>query len=233
VTSSHFATYFCDIYFEYITPCVGMIYATSDATRAMPPWLCTLRSWATVWSDWVDNTTKDFQDEIGKLFILFRTLDKFSYHILPIIHAYDAGISRLRSYAWLRSHAWHRLEDMTLAVYPDSIRPSRLRSTSQLRTYLVTLVTRHDAGRWVCRLSYHLSCERLCMAGLDDCSILQPRHLVGNRLGGTYDLINVQNFKSYSFTCGSCQDMSYTTRGTRYPTNLKDQGLWMSGQANT
>jgi hypothetical protein len=29
------------------------------------------------------------------------------------------------------------------------------------------------------------------MAGLDDCSILQPRHLVESRLGGTHDSINV------------------------------------------
>jgi hypothetical protein len=29
-----------------------------------------------------------------------------------------------------------------------------------------------------------LSCERLRMAGIDDCSILQPGHLVQNRLGG-------------------------------------------------
>jgi hypothetical protein len=29
--------------------------------------------------------------------------------------------------------------------------------------------------------------ERLRMIGLDDYNILQPRHLVGNRLGGTHD----------------------------------------------
>jgi hypothetical protein len=66
----------------------------------------------------------DSQEEIGQLFILFRTLDKFSYHILPIIHAYNAGISRLRSYARLRTHAQLRSEDMTLIVYPDSGRNS-------------------------------------------------------------------------------------------------------------
>jgi hypothetical protein len=30
---------------------------------------------------------------LANLFILFRTMNKFSYHILPIIHAYNAGIS--------------------------------------------------------------------------------------------------------------------------------------------
>jgi hypothetical protein len=42
-------------------------------------------------------------------------MNTFLFHILPIIHAYNASISRLWSYAQLRS------EDMTLVVYPDSI----------------------------------------------------------------------------------------------------------------
>jgi hypothetical protein len=40
-------------------------------------------------------------------------------------------------------------------------------------------------------LSYHLSYKRFCMTGLDDCSILQPRHLVWNILGWMYDSINI------------------------------------------
>jgi hypothetical protein len=48
-----------------------------------------------------------------------------------------------------------------------------------------------------------LSCERLCMAGLDDCSILHPKHLAGNGMGGTQDSISVQNLKLHSFACGS------------------------------
>jgi hypothetical protein len=48
-----------------------------------------------------------------------------------------------------------------------------------------------------------LNCESLHMVELDDCSILQPGHLVGNRLGGTHDLISVQNLISHSFACGS------------------------------
>jgi hypothetical protein len=47
--------------------------------------------------------------------------------------------------------------------------------------YLFQLVQQH----------LYLSCERLHMAGIDDCSILQPRHLVESRQGGTHDLINV------------------------------------------
>jgi hypothetical protein len=35
--------------------------------------------------------------------------------------------------------------------------------------------------------------EKLRMAGLDDCSILQPGHLDGKRLGGMHDSISTQN----------------------------------------
>jgi hypothetical protein len=102
----------------------------------------------------------------------------FSYHLLPIIHVYDVGISRLRSYAWLWSYARLRSEDVIPVVCPtpvgrhDSGRMSRFRSTSRLWSYLLTLIVYHSSGRWVCYMSYHLSCERLRMAGLDDCSIL-------------------------------------------------------------
>jgi hypothetical protein len=44
----NFAKYFYDIYSEYITPSAVMIYATSDATWAMPVRLHTLRSQATL-----------------------------------------------------------------------------------------------------------------------------------------------------------------------------------------
>jgi hypothetical protein len=56
VTSSHFAKYFYDIYSEYIAPCIVIIYATFDVKRVKPPRLHTLRSGATVWSGWMDNT---------------------------------------------------------------------------------------------------------------------------------------------------------------------------------
>jgi hypothetical protein len=39
----------------------------------------------------------------------------------------------------------------------------------------------------------YLSCDRLHMAKLDDCNILQPKKLVRSRLGGTHDLISIQN----------------------------------------
>jgi hypothetical protein len=48
-----------------------------------------------------------------------------------------------------------------------------------------------------------LSCERFHMAGLDDCSIIHPGHLVENRLGGTHDSVNIQNLRSHGFTCTS------------------------------
>jgi hypothetical protein len=43
-----FAKYFHDIYSEYTTPCVIMIYAMPDALRDTSQWLHTLRSWAIV-----------------------------------------------------------------------------------------------------------------------------------------------------------------------------------------
>jgi hypothetical protein len=159
------------------------------------------------------------------------------------MHAYNVGISRLRAYAPLMLYARLQSKDMTPVVYPNSGRMSRLWSTSQLRMYLLTPVVNHGSDRWVPCLSYHLSCERLRMAGLDDCSILQRGHLVRNRLGGTYDSISVQNLISHSFACGSSQAMSRAIKehlawhdlrqnrvseGTRYPTTLEDQGLRMS-----
>jgi hypothetical protein len=156
------------------------------------------------------------------------------------MHTYNVGISRLRSYI------------LTLVALPDSGQKIWLRSyiltPVNVTTLDVTPVAHHDSGQWACHLSYHLSCDRLHMAGLDDCSILQPRHLVKNRLGGTHDLISVQNLRSHSFACRSSQAMCRATKehlacydlrkiwahgGTRYPTTLKDQGLRMSGQAST
>jgi hypothetical protein len=79
-----------------------------------------------------------------------------------------------------------------------------------------------------------LSCERFRMAGLDNYSILQPRHLVKNKLGGTHDSIIVQNLRSHGFACTSSQAMSRVTKehlawrdlretrvsgGTQYPCN--------------
>jgi hypothetical protein len=112
---------------------------------------------------------------------------------------------------WLRSYARLRLEDITLVVYPDSRRTSWFWSTSRLWLYLLTPVVHHGSSRWACHMSYHLSCERLCMTGLDDCSILQPRHLVKSRLGGTHDLFSIQNL-NISWLCKfKCQVMCRVT----------------------
>ncbi len=51
VTNSYFAKYFCDIYFEYITPCTVMTFATSDAIWFMPLQLRTLLLQAMIWFD--------------------------------------------------------------------------------------------------------------------------------------------------------------------------------------
>jgi hypothetical protein len=78
----------------------------------------------------------------------------------------------------------------------------------------LTPVAHHDTGQGMRRLSYHLNCERLRMAELDKCNILQPRHLVGNRLGGTHDSISVQNLRPHSFACGSSQAMCRAKKST-------------------
>jgi hypothetical protein len=58
----------------------------------------------------------------------------------------------------------------------------------------------------------YLSYERLCMAELDDCRILQPGHLVGKRLGGAHGSINIQNLRPHGFACTSSQSMSRATK---------------------
>jgi hypothetical protein len=50
------------------------------------------------------------------------------------------------------------------------------------------------------------------MVGLDDSNILQPGHLVENRLGGTYDSISIQNLRSNSFACKISQPMCRVTK---------------------
>jgi hypothetical protein len=65
---------------------------------------------------------------------------------------------------------------------------------------------------FLCKQYLYLSCERLHMAGLDDCNILQPGHLVESRLGGTHDSISVQNLSSHDFACSSNQAMSHVTK---------------------
>jgi hypothetical protein len=52
---------------------------------------------------------------------------------------------------------------------------------------------------YLCKQHLYLSCETLCMAELDDCSILQPRNFIRNRPEGTHDSISVQNLRSHGF----------------------------------
>jgi hypothetical protein len=91
--------------------------------------------------------------KLANSFILFGATNNFSCLILPIIHACNVGISRLRSKdatpiicptpierhdsdrmpdsgrrTWLWSYARLRSEDMTLVVYPDSRRTFRFQS---------------------------------------------------------------------------------------------------------
>jgi hypothetical protein len=65
---------------------------------------------------------------------------------------------------------------------------------------------------FLCKQHLYLSCERLCKAGLDDCSILQHGHLVRRKLGVTHDSINVRNLSLQGFACMSSQAMSRATK---------------------
>jgi hypothetical protein len=62
-------------------------------------------------------------------------------------------------------------------------------------------------------MPYHLSCERLHMAGLDDCNFLQPGHLVESRLGGTHDSFSVRNLSISRLRMFKCQAMCRVTNG--------------------
>jgi hypothetical protein len=135
---------------------------------------------------------------------------------------------------WLRSYAWLRSEDMTPIVYLDSGDTSRLWLTSRLRSYLMNSVAHHGSNGWAGRMPYHLSCERLCMTGLDDCDILQPGHLVESKLGGMHDSFSIQNLSISRLRMFKCQVMcratdghlawldlreTWVSRRTRYPCN--------------
>jgi hypothetical protein len=151
-----------------------------------------------------------------RVLVVFRAMNEFLYHILPIIHAYNVGILRLRS------------KDVTPVVCPtlleryDSCRITWLQTQFLIpvdvmtpsTSWLLTPIAHHGFGRWACRMSYHLSWERLRMARLHDCSILQLGHLVRSRLGATHDSISIQNSVSHGFTCSSSQVMCRATNNT-------------------
>jgi hypothetical protein len=108
----------------------------------------------------------------ANLFIIFGSMNEFLYHILPIIHVYNASIS------WLRSNARLRLEDATPVVcltpvgrrdsvrmhdsdhMPDSSRKTRLRSYARLRLEDMILVVYPDSGHtsWLWSMSRLRSC---------------------------------------------------------------------------
>jgi hypothetical protein len=80
----------------------------------------------------------------------------------------------------------------------------------------------------LCKQHLCLSCERLRSAGLDDCSILPPGHLLKNRLGGTHDSISIQNLRFHGFACMSSQAMSRVTKEHLPWRNLRE--TWVSIQ---
>jgi hypothetical protein len=130
-------------------------------------------------------------------------------------HTYDEHLVLiLKPSVTLWSYAWLLSEGMTPVVYPDSGRPSWFWSTSRLWSYPLASVTHHSSGRWACCMSYHLSCEGLHMAELDDCSILQPGHLVKSKLGGTHDLFIIRNLSISRLCMFKCQAMCRATNDT-------------------
>jgi hypothetical protein len=54
------------------------------------------------------------------------------------------------------------------------------------------------------------------MAGLDDCNILQLRHLVQNRLRGMHYSISIQTLRSHNFAIESTQAMRHMTIDVSY-----------------
>jgi hypothetical protein len=150
-------------------------------------------------------------------------------------HMRDSGrIPDFVRKTWLRSYASLWSEDMTLVIYLDSARTSQLWSTSWLRSYLLTPVVHHGSGGWACHMSYHLIYQRLRMTGLDECNILQLRHLVGSGLWEMHDSFSVQNLSISRLHMFKCQAMcrvtnehlasldlreSWVSRRTRYPCN--------------
>jgi hypothetical protein len=70
-------------------------------------------------------------------------MNEFSYHILPIIHAYNTGISQFWAYAQLQ------LKDVTPVICPTSVERCDSSRKARLRSYpwLHTLVRRCNSGR--------------------------------------------------------------------------------------
>jgi hypothetical protein len=60
-------------------------------------------------------------------------------------------------------------------------------------------------------MSYQLICERLRMVELDDCSILQLKHLVGSNLSRAHDLFSIQNLNISQLHMFQCQAMCRVT----------------------
>jgi hypothetical protein len=85
--------------------------------------------------------------KLANSFILFGAMNKFSCFILPIIHAYNASISRLRSedttpVACPTSVGTHDSDRM-----PDSSRMPNSGRKTWLRLYILTPDTLPDSGR--------------------------------------------------------------------------------------
>jgi hypothetical protein len=68
----------------------------------------------------------------------------------------------------------------------------------------------HLCFRYANNISY-LSCKRLRMAGLDDCNILQLKHLVESMLGGMHDSFSILNLSIAWLHKFKCQIMCHVS----------------------
>jgi hypothetical protein len=147
----NFTKYFGDIYSKYITAWAVIIYATSDATWATP-YAHRLRSGPT---EWIIRQIAH-KRKSANILSYSKQWISFSYHLLPIIHAYNAGTSRLWSHitapivdpdssrtAWLGSNIAPRSSRLVSDIAP---RPSRLvsdiASMTQQRHYAMAKLPR-------------------------------------------------------------------------------------------
>jgi hypothetical protein len=130
VTSSHFAKYFCDTYFEYITPCMVMTYAMSDPTRV------------------TEKISEPFSylEEWMNFHIIYYQL------YMLIMHVYHDSGHMPDSYrkARLLSFARIRLEDTIPVVCPTPVwgRDSGRMTDSGWKIWLQSYNSRHTSQFW-------------------------------------------------------------------------------------
>jgi hypothetical protein len=154
---------------QWPTPC-PMLYGSRLLSYAPYSWR--LQSGPTEWI--IQRITR--KRKSANLLIVFRVMNKFSYLILHIIHAYNAGISRLRSYARLQSEDTTPVVSTTLIVcstpvgrrdsgrMSNSGRKTWLWSYARLRSKDMTLIVYPDSN-CTSRLGWRHDSDRISWLG--------------------------------------------------------------------